>query len=199
MLDPTTATAKPRIPHGRRPKDQSANLDPHVLQLYYDAQALADLPPIPQPKPWSDVQERLWIAAVSKAVLISVAGAAFGIPDSTQTSYWQAAEAYQAHPHDQSLPLYAGASAALLGRLKRADAAAHLGILSSIYDEKSWQARAWIGERRYNYRQQAEHTTAGIVINIGLAVSHPSPDARLTLDVEAVRELADPRRPLLSE
>ena len=93
----------------------------------------------------------------------------------------------------------AGAFAALLARLKRADAAAHLGILSSLYGETSWQARAWIGERRYGYRQQAPEGHGQITINIGLAPSSLAAPERICLDVQGVRELADPRRPLLGE
>ena len=121
---------------------------------------LQDLPPIPEPKGWTDDLERAWVFKASCGTPYKVAGAALGIPVDT-IDMWLS---------DEPPVTYQSACHALLTRLKRGEAIAHDQALDAVRAAwgKAWQSAAWFLERKHGYIvQQPQGSGPSIVVNIG--------------------------------
>jgi hypothetical protein len=126
-------------------------------------QTLADLPLIPQPKPWSDDLERAWIYRTSCGTPMHVAGVALGLSESSVKFYLS-----------EDPPItYSRACKTLLDRLKTAEAVAHDEAVTAVRAAwgKAWQSAAWYLERKHGYIvQQAQNLGPSTVVNIGQVV-----------------------------
>jgi hypothetical protein len=159
-----------------------------ALATAHSLQTLADLPLIPQPKPWSDDLERAWIYRTSCGTPMHVAGVALGLSESSVKYYLS-----------EDPPItYSRACTTLLDRLKTAEAVAHDEAVTAVRAAwgKAWQSAAWYLERKHGYIvQQAQNLGPSTVVNIGqvnIVTGPVTPNREPIID-------ADPIRPELPE
>ena len=148
----------------------------------HSLQTLADLPLLPQPKPWSDDLERAWVYRTSCGTPMRVAGVALGLSETAVQSYLG----------DDPPLCYQSACTSLRDRLKTAEAVAHDEAVTAVRAAwgKAWQSAAWYLERKHGYIvQQAQNLGPTTVVNIGQVTINAlaPPNREPIIEAEAIR------------
>ena len=172
---------------------QPSQIAPAILALAA-LEHPAKLPPIPQPKTWSDTQEEMMLWMVATHLSEDSAASCVGISGTT-LSLWRT-YASQYDNNDPDTPVIGAACRALLDRLKRAWDYAEQATLAKIGTFNAWQAHAWLLERtrQSKYALQNVAQTGQVTINIGLALGVGADPQRVQVSVEQAKPLPDPRR-----